>query len=338
MNSDLDNNSEALYSSFMAWLQQDSVPTALPTDGSSNDATGVDLEMDAIDPLDLEELNIAHSSNDEVTSSQPPLYLGDIPTVQNRFQALLKHRLQAEIERRPPLFPWETEIADYEPESADEIPDRWVPPVRLWMPQLSHLSLPVPMPDTVLAQLLDACAEAVQSPFQQGAKMVRVVSSLFPDQPQTLLNQLAGLVMLYPSRSSQEQQLFTSDYEAATPDQKTAISLLAAREIINALTLSVSPSQTSVVRQWETSVGSVSIQAEYQRQGSVSKLRVQSRLPKGGSLTLRTSQGSATAERIYPGYLSVESFDVQPKQSYSLEIRFQEIEQAPLRFAVAITD
>jgi hypothetical protein len=337
MNSDLDNDSEAFYSSFMAWLQEDSDPR-IPADGNSSDATGVDLEMDAIDLLDVEELNIVYSSTDEVSSSQPSTNLGDLPTVQNRFQALLKRRLQDEIECRPPLFPWETEITDYESDSSDDLLDRWVPTDRLWMPQLSHLSLPVPMPDKVLAQLLTACTSAVQSQLQQGAKMVRAVGGLFPDQPQVLLNQLAGLVMLYPSRSSQEQQLFTDDYATATSEQKTAISLLAAREILNALTLSVSPSQSPVRRQWQTAVGQVSIQAEYQHEGRVPKLRVQSRLPKGGRLTLRTSQGSAMAERTYPGYLSVESFDLQPNQTYPLEIRFQEIEQTPLVFAIAISD
>ena len=44
--------------------------------------------------------------------------MGEIPTVQERFQAILKRRLQDQIAENPPLFPWETQVVDY-PESIE---------------------------------------------------------------------------------------------------------------------------------------------------------------------------------------------------------------------------
>lgn len=364
MNSDMDNKSDTLYSQLIAWLLQESVPAAsLPEDGQvqntvlTDEAQAADFELDQLDPLDLEDLNTLapyntgeadrdrtrvtldeSGSRDEVQpgGETRPYNLGEMPTVENRFQAILKRRLQCEIERHPPLFPWETEICEYEPEPVDVVSDSWVPPVRLWMPQLSQLSLPIPVPETVLAQLLDACSEVAYSRRQLGAKLVNVVESLFPNQFQ-LLNHLAGMVLLYPSRSAGKPQSLPSNYETAATEQKMTLALLAAKEIISALTVPISPSQTPVERQWQTAAGVVTVQAEYQMQQGVPLLRVIARLPRGGSLTLRTPQASATSERIYPGYLSVESFDLQPNQAYPLEIRFHDSEQTPLIFTICPT-
>lgn len=329
MNSDMDNNSEATYRRLLSWLIDPAV------DASAD--SGRDMAMDSdepLDPFDLE-LNLASSDLDEADALREPLNLGDLPTVQNRFHALLKRRLKAEIECRPPLFPWETELTDYEPTALhEEIQPQWVPPLRLWMPQLASLSMPVALPEPVLAQLLEACTEAVRSPLQQGAKLVRAVSSLFPDQSSSL-NQLAGMVLLYPSRSTQMEQLFTSSYEQANQNQQMALSLLAANEIIKALTLQVSATSTRVERQWQTEAGAIALQVEYTTE-QVPKLRVLGSLPKGGSLSIQLAQASATAHRSYPGYVSVEVFDFQPHQTYPLEIRLLEMEQEPLVFGISV--
>ncbi|HAJ61051.1 MAG TPA: hypothetical protein DCP31_18800 [Cyanobacteria bacterium UBA8543] len=363
MNSDTDNNSDTLYSRLIAWLIQESVPAASAlADGQvkspvlPGEPLAADFELDQIDPLDLEELNVAPfntgeadqdlswiASNDipaheeiQLSGYPRPYNFGDIPTVENRFQALLKRRLQVEIERHPPLFPWETDLSDYEPDSFDAVVDERVPAVRLWMPQLFNLSVPVSIPENVLAKLLDACCEAVYSRRQLGAKLVNAVENLFPDQFQSL-NDLAGMVLLSDGiRHSEKPQSLASslDYEAATGEQQMTLALLAAKEIISTLTVQISPKETSVERQWQTAAGIVTVQAEYQMQEGVPKLRVSSRLPRGGSLTLRTPQASASAQRTYPGYLSVESFDIQPNQNYPLEIRFHDSEQTPLVFAI----
>ncbi len=343
MNSDLDNNSDALDSRFLAWLLETESETqsqGLETETSlASRVSGLspeqreDWSIDELDLLDSEELEFLPSSLGESAPVNHP-NLGEIPTVQNRFQALLKRRLQIEIESRPPLFPWETEITDYEPESSDCIENSWISQINLWMPQISDLSLPVPLPEKVLGQLLTACSEAMQFPLQSGAKMLRAVKTLFPDEQGTL-NDLANWALIYSFRSPPEEQLLTSRYESATSDQQMRLSLLAAKKIIEALTLPLSHAQPLIERQWQTAAGQVHIQAEYLL-GQMPKLRVQSRLPRGGSLTLQTAQGSATAQRNYPGFLSVESFDLQSNQTYPLEIRFQELDQQPLIFAIQL--
>ncbi len=37
-----------------------------------------------------------------------------MPTVEDRLPLLIQKRLDAEIQKHPPLFPWETELDDYE--------------------------------------------------------------------------------------------------------------------------------------------------------------------------------------------------------------------------------
>ncbi|HAG82629.1 MAG TPA: hypothetical protein DCL61_16075 [Cyanobacteria bacterium UBA12227] len=367
MNSDINNSSDTFYSRLIAWLLQESVPAAVPSaDGQAQshvplgETIAADFELDQLDPLDLEDVNIAPTITNEAAQyrarvgsednptretieqggSTRPYNLGEMPTVQNRFQALIKRKLQLEIERHPPLFPWETEIRDYEPDFPDTVADRWVPPVRLWLPQLANLALPVSLPETILASLLNACSEAVYSRYQLGRKMVQAVENLFPGQFQ-LLNDQAQMVLLSSGSGRDPEpvqsllrQLPSSPYEDATNEQKMILALLAAKEIISTLTVPISPKDSPVERQWETTVGLVMVQAEYQMQQGVPKIRVTARLPRGGSLTLRTPQASAESQRTYPGYVSVESFDLQPNQTYPLEIRFHDVEQTPLVFAI----
>ena len=37
-----------------------------------------------------------------------------MPNVEDRLPLLIQKRLEAEIQKHPPLFPWETEIDDYD--------------------------------------------------------------------------------------------------------------------------------------------------------------------------------------------------------------------------------
>ncbi len=349
MNSDLDDNSEALISQLLTWLSQDSLPKS---------ALSADWETETIDPLDSEEVNVPYSSTDKaMTTSQPTTggfdpkdtaaspsgamfmmgFNGEIPIVQNRFQALMKRRLQEEIELHLPLFPWERQFTAYDAEVTSPVADAGF---QLWIPQLNSLNLPTSLPERVLTQLLAACTQAVQAPLQLGAKMVHAVESLFPTESESSLNQLAGLVLLELTRGEKPDPVL--NYEAATAEQQMALSLLAAREIINALTLSVTPT-SKLKRQWQTTAGELSLQAEYKIRKQVSPkmsplgtLKVQSRLPRGGSLTLATELASASASRTYSGYLSVESFDVQPNQTYSLEIRLPDFDREPLIFAIEV--
>ena len=275
------------------------------------------------------------------------LKLGEIPAVQDRFQTLLKHRLQSEIQRNPPLFPWETEVHDYETEPAYGIVDSAVTavgtanqrvPAHVWLRQLKTLNLPLQLPEGLLGQLLERCQEAVQSSLLEGAKLVKSVEALFPGEAQSL-NHLAGMVMTSPARSGAAAPSGTNypqSYESAVPAQQMVLSLLAAREIIAALTLPLSLSQPRLERQWLTDLGALSLQADYSLDAMAAKLRLQVTLPSDGSLVLRGEQVQASAQRSTAGTLSVELFDFQPQQPHTLEVRLDE--QEPLIFAVRITD
>lgn len=364
MNSDMDNNSDVLYSRLIAWLLKESVTAATtPEHGQEQDTvpagelSAADFELDQLDPLDLEEVNIAPFNTDntaqfltqgdlgdalaheaiEPGSEQNPDQLGGMPIVQKRFEALLKRRLKVEIERHPPLFPWETEISDYESDTDDVLANRWVPPIDLWMPQLDKLALPVSLPENVLVPLLEACSEVVDSQLKLGRQMVNAVKNLFPDQFQSL-DPLAGMVIGYGmGRNPDALQLPNISYDDASAEQRMTLALLAAKEIINTLSVQISPTKTPVERQWQTSAGIVSLKAHYRKQEEVTSVYVRGHLPRGGSLALQAPAASATSQRTNPGYLSVELFEVQPGQTYPLEVRFHESESAPLRFALCPT-
>ena len=278
------------------------------------------------------------------------LKLGETPAVQDRFHTLLKHRLQSEIQQNLPLFPWETEVHDYETESTVGFVDSAVLaappaavnqsiPAHVWLHQLKTLNLPVALPEKLLGQLLERCQNVVQSSLLEGAKLVKSVEDLFPGQSQSL-NQLAGMVMTSPARSGAMQPPsganYPTNYESAVPAQQMVLSLLAAREIIAALTLTVSLSQPTLERQWLTELGALSLQVDYGLDATAAKLRIQGTLPCGGTLTLRGEHLEASAQRVTAGVLSVELFDLAPHQSVVLEICLPE--QKPLVFAVRITD
>jgi hypothetical protein len=42
-----------------------------------------------------------------------------MPIVEDRLPLLIQKRLEAEIQKHPPLFPWETELDDYEPTESE---------------------------------------------------------------------------------------------------------------------------------------------------------------------------------------------------------------------------
>ena len=367
MNTDPESFSREL----IAWLLQDfssaaaSTEAGSPSSSSSGthgfmspqaeqfaqpmlDPTSHEVEVEDYDPLDSEGIDSALAYSSELPAFSPhsgsqPLRSGEIPTVQDRFYALLKRRLQTEIQRHPPLFPWESEISDYDRDLVDSTTASQVP-LRLWAAQLRNLSVPVPVPEAVLAQLLDQCQSVVQSSMREGAKLVRAVEGLFPNQAH-LLNDLAGMVLMSPSRGGDDASSgvstlmrdpnakFPSSYENATPAQQMVLSLLAAREILQSLTLTVSASQPAAERQWLTAAGLLTLELRYQPQGEA-RLRVQGRLPCGGSLTFQGQDTQAIAHRLEPGCLSVELFNPQPHQTYPLEVKFDQPEQEPLTFAI----
>ncbi|MEB3338682.1 MAG: hypothetical protein VKJ46_14530 [Leptolyngbyaceae bacterium] len=346
-------NPETVQKNLLAWLLQEPNPDAIQAP-STPDYLQDDRLWDSLDPLDSEDMDkmpmsLRESANFSSHSGTPPLQPGEIPIVQNRFHSLLKRRLQAEIQHHPPLFPWETEIMDYETESRSSsvLAASGSPSPRnvtvdepvshqTWITQLRRFNFPMPVPDAVLAHLLEHCQAALQSTLLEGAKLVEIVETLFPGQSSNL-NHLAGLVLTGPTRAGQSATLqsqlnVVGGYDAATSAQKMLVSLLAAREILGALTLKVSAAQPKVERQWLTPTGALTVKAHYQSREH-SRLRVLSKLPIGGSLKLRSANTSSMAQRVSSGYLSVELFDLQPEQAYPLEIQLAGVSE-PLSFAI----
>ncbi len=263
--------------------------------------------------------------------SEYSLNSGDIQAVQDRFYALLKHRLQQEIQRNPPLFPWEQSVAEYQ----DDIPVSatiGVPVIdirSLWLAQLRRLSLPVKLPDNVLVQLLNKCQTLANSQLREGARLVQAVEALFPGESR-VLNQMAGLVMVSPARSGYtnlQQKLgadFSIDYDEAMPTQQMVLSLLAAREIFNSLLIRVSPQHPTACYEWVTDAGPIVLQTQYQVSGGIATLRIDGNLPCGSHLELRGAGRRALAEALDAGQLSVELTDLSLTQTCVLEVRLSQ--------------
>ncbi|MGK7925607.1 MAG: hypothetical protein AB4290_10235 [Spirulina sp.] len=358
MNNEMNQNWDSLYSQFLSWLNPESEhPSSLETSEESQfperDHSTREWDRESLDPLDWEEeeVNWASSTFDESTQTPQSFAMGE-SIVQKRFQALLRRKLQTEIERNPPLFPWETELTEYEPDYTDETVAEMLPSRRLWLPQVAAL-MPFSLPDRVLSVLLDTCTEAMGLVRPQNAKMVNAVKAVFPEYTRQL-NDMAGRIRLSPifahSRLSYEEQqrqrqklvkILPGTYDEATLEQQMAISLLVAKEILETLSLTLSPRQTRIERLWETTLGTVRFLVDYDPRDrdredlfSLIPLRVRVQLPKGGSLTLQADRESITAQRTYAGYLTVELSDWQAGQQYLLEVRLNDPGQMPLKFAI----
>jgi hypothetical protein len=338
----MNRNAEAV-KNILVWLSQEpsqfvSAPSGKSFNRQKTEWDGweaADLQP-YLDPLDSEAVAVRLSylaeSNyfpvEEFSFFEP----GETPAVQDRFHSLLKNRLRNEIERHPPVFPWETDGYEYDAEFLDA--ERV--PAGNWLTQLRALNLPVPMPERVLTELFSQCQAVMQLSLQEGTKLVRAVETLFPGQD-AALNQLAGFVLAAPSRSGAIAPLkngsskFPADYDSATAAQQMALSLLAAREIIESLTLSVSAGQP-VERQWQMTGGTLSLVAAYD--ASTRRVRVEGQLPCAGKVDLKGVMTQATAQRSDAGSFSLELFDLEPNQSYLLDVQLAGAENSSVIFAV----
>jgi hypothetical protein len=315
------------------------------------DRTGT-MELQPLDPLDSEQIEALAPSqfvpNQPESGSFPfeesSLFnSGERPAVQDRFYSLIKHRLRAEIERNPPRFPWETEALEYEEQSEAVRACAPINAAPVWAAQLQALSLPVPMSDALLTQLFIHCQSVVESSLKEGAKLVQAVADLFPNKS-TALNQLAGLVLTTPYRGGSvlpqadsqpdypSQSGFPTHYDQATEPQQMALSLIAARTILDATTFRLSVNQPKLERQWQTAIGLLTLEADYTPQDS--RVRISGQLPGQGSLYLKGKLAAAIAQCANPGELSVELSQLEPNQTYSLTVHLEDTDQPPLVFAV----
>lgn len=325
----MNSDSESLQNQLLAWLLAKDAQTSEPNLVKCEENEGVKNFSKIVAAL--------NGGAFELKSIPQTLQLGEIPTVQERFQAVLKRRLQSQIQNHPPLFPWEAQLTEY-PECLDK-PSMELVPVWGWAAQQSKLNLPIPLPERVFQQLLDKCQALVASSLPLGAKLVAAVESLFPEDSQAL-NDLAGLVLRTPSRSVDALETMPNlenEYPDLQPPQQMALSLLAAKQLLENLTLPISATNPVVERQWLTSAGVLTLKVEYQTQGQVTKLKVQSELPSKAIVKLQGDASQAIADSSSPGCLSVELHDTQPNQTYTLEVELKEIDQRPLLFVIVPT-
>lgn len=324
----MNSDSESLQNQLLAWLLAEDAQTGEPNLVQCEENEGVENFSEIVAAL--------NGGAFELKSIPPTFRLGEIPTVQERFQAVLKRRLQSQIQNHPPLFPWEAQLTEY-PECLDK-PSIELVPVWASAAQQSKLNLPIPLPERVFQQLLEKCQALVASSLPLGAKLVAAVESLFPEDSQAL-NDLAGLVLRTPSRSVDVETMpnLESEYPDLQPPQQMALSLLAAKQLLENLTLPISATNPVVERQWLTSAGVLTLKVEYQTQGQVTKLKVQSELPSKAIVKLQGDASQAIADSSSPGCLSVELHDTQPNQTYTLEVELKEIDQKPLLFVIVPT-
>lgn len=352
----MNSDSEMIRSLLLRLLEEPSSLSSTPSGNSAsspsgkvsqaNESSGVDPQEDWVaehgatpwDPLNSEELSSLPpemARPDLVAKTHSFFDLGDIPAVQDRFQALLKRKLQTEIERRPPLFPWESEVQEY----PVDLPV-FSAPEGVWIAHLRSLNLPTRLPDAVLADLLKRCQAIAATPLQQGLKLIKAVESLFPDQPQTL-NQMADMVLVSAgahrgSVTSAHMANLSTDYDGANPQQKIALSMLAAQEILNNLSLSLSVDEPHRLRTWITAHGPIHVEATYNAEHHPQQIDLRIHLPISGTVQLQGQEVAAAAQRSGAGYLNLGISNPQPTQAYSLQIKLAGAEQTPLQFNIQV--
>ena len=329
----MNRDAEAI-NELLAWLTQLPDSAISPSGRLSNPFADlglsglVDLPIDR-DPLDseVEAMQANLPEFDIYVEDVSSLELGEIPAVQDRFHTIVKRRLRAEIERNPPLFPWETNLLDYEDQPAAV--------QSTWNAQLQVLKLPVALPETLMLQIFAECRKLADSSLKQGVKLVRAVEQLFPEELPSL-NYWAGQVLMEPARSSAalaeaETAALPASYEQATATQQMVLSLLAAQQVLAAMTLELSPARPQVNRQWLTGSGELLISADYQPEG---RLRIQTQMPMAGRLTLTGESNQAAAICAGAEMLTVE-LGLLPG-TYSLEISLKDLDS--LSFTILLSD
>jgi hypothetical protein len=353
MNSDSDN-----IRSILLWLLRKNSPTDSPSGNRRtadvltskpilSETSASEVGSDAVsleywEPLDSEDLSpqFSTTSKRQLSSETAQSFnFGELHTVQDRFQALLKKRLRMEYENRPPLFPWESEVREYPVEipafAASQAASS------LWLDNLRQLRVSNALPEGVLNRLLERCQIMAQTSLKQGVKLVRVVEALFPEQGD-LLEPIANIVLTPAYRSTtdlkeaaiQELESLASDFAAATPEQQIALSMLAAQEIMAALTLGVSARQPKLVREWITAHGLLKLELTYQD----NLLLIQASVPSSGKVHLLDGDIETQASRTQPGRLDLVWSAPEIGKTYTLEVSLPDTGHRPLRFSVSVTE
>jgi hypothetical protein len=318
----MNSDSESLQYQLLTWLMADHVTTGEQPLVTSEEDDGVSNTLNQ---------TITVTSDESGLGAEPQTFqIGEIPTVQERYQAVLKRRLQIQSQNHPPLFPWESELVDY-PEFVEQ------PSIASvsgwgWLTQPSLLNLPIPLPEKVFQELATKCQALVTSSLPLGAKLVQAVESLFPDEHQAV-NDLAGLVLRSAYRSGNAVATapnLQSDYSELLPRQQMALSLMAARQMLENMTLAVSLTEPVAEKLLFSSVGNLSFKVELQSLDQLMRLNVQAELPMQGTLQLQgegATKHATSPMSVNPGVeLSISETD----HTYFLKVEFPELNQSQL--------
>jgi len=285
------------------------------------------------------------SSTDTCSQTAQSFNFGEIHAVQERFQALIKQRLLSEYENNPPLFPWESEVSEYPAEATDYAPAAVAATQSpLWSAHVSALKVPSLLPAALMNTLFARCQEIVTSPIKQGVRLVRAVEDLFPESAD-MLEPIANMVLVPAYRSGgasldadkdviiQKLANAVGGYSSAMPEQQVALSMLAAQEILGALTLCVSAARPSEKRSWVTTVGVLELTVGYEHD----QLSVVVVLPDGGQVRLCDGDVEKQAVRSQPGSLDLTWAKPAFEKNYILEVSLQG-EAHALNFVIQVAD
>lgn len=292
----------------------------------------VDIPPDDREGSPMFSVNQATSSafSNDISIAIPPLAeLGEMPAVQDHFQTVLKRRLQVKIEQNPPLFPWESNLQEYPTELSTTA-------VYPWLQQLQSLELPTALPEELLSSLLNRCQELITDALQPGVQLIKAVEELFPEQPQ-VMNQMAGLVLASATRGNATQDAtalkaaFPNGYEGANAQQQVTLAMLAAKEILDTLSITLTPALSEVTRRWQTSVGEVTLNACHQA-GTPDQIRLVVDLPQASQISLPSLGETVTQSQA--GTLTLALPNPQVQAIYPLEIHFSDRDSLPLKFAI----
>ena len=132
---------------------------------------------------------------------------------------------------------------------------------------------------------------------------------------------------------TQELATVAGGYDLARPEQQIALSMLAAQEILGALTLSISTLKPTDEKQWVTSYGALSLTANYTN----NQLIVSAVLPTGGQVRLWDGELEECASKSQPGTLDLTLTKPEAHRTYLLEVSLQD-EDSALNFAIHVAD
>ena len=210
-----------------------------------------------------------------------------------------------------------------------------------WLAQVRSLQLPTALPHDLLAKLLNRCQTVVSESLQPGIQLIKAVEHLFPEQPQAM-EPIAGLVLANATvrdgstrRAENLEAAFPEGYEGATPQQQATLAMLAAQNILDTLSLLVTPEKPAVQREWLTTEGKLYLKAMLV---DGNNLRILGQLPCGGTMRIQNKGQGESAQRSSPGLLLIELNHPQVNQRYPLEVTLATQNGAPLIFSVSMSN